>query len=184
MKIRISEQAGGLDSPTRLQKYLSRLQILESIVPVWPPSKEILRASNKFNVIVDLDQIASRTVNSPRPLTTRLSRTDLSQSFEGWILKREGSDCNRHVFLPGRVDPSNLPPDRGHFRWLKQSYVPTLRQLGEWRIILVDCQPLWVVHTAPGNGEGEGLLASGCGSVPGRNEVGTSINHPSRSDWF
>ncbi|KAG1771569.1 hypothetical protein EV702DRAFT_1048922 [Suillus placidus] len=130
-------------------------QMLESIVPVWPPSREILRASIKFNVIVNLDQIATRMVNSPRPRTTLLSRNNVSQSFEGWILKREGSDCNRHVLLPGKVDPLNLPPDCGHFRWLKQSYVPTLRKLGEWRIILVDCLPLWVVHTAPGNREEE-----------------------------
>ncbi|KAG2081868.1 hypothetical protein BD769DRAFT_1683594 [Suillus cothurnatus] len=129
--------------------------MLESIVPVWPPSKEIRHASMKLNVIVDLDQIASRMVNSPRPVTTLLSHTDVSQSFDNWILKREGSDCNRHVLLPERVDPLNLPPDRGRFRWLKQSYVPTLQKLGEWRIILVDCQPLWVVHTAPGNAEAE-----------------------------
>ncbi|KAG2057233.1 hypothetical protein BDR06DRAFT_951884 [Suillus hirtellus] len=132
-----SKQAGGLDSPTRLQKYLSRLQILELIVLVWPSSKEILHASNKFNVIVDLNQIASRMVNFPRPLTTCLSRINLSQSFEGCILKHEGSDCNHHIFLPGQVDLLNLLPDH------------------EWWIILVDCQPLWVVHMAPGNGEGE-----------------------------
>ncbi|KAG2362865.1 hypothetical protein BDR07DRAFT_1484225 [Suillus spraguei] len=146
---------GGLDSPVQLQQYLSGLQILESIVPVWPPSQEMLHGSRKFNVINDLDQIASRMANSPRPQTTILSRTDISQSFEGWILKREGSDCNRHVLLPGQVDPLNLPPDRGQFRWLKQSYVPALRTLGEWRIVLVDCQPVFVVHTAPGNGQGE-----------------------------
>ncbi|KAG1838461.1 hypothetical protein DFJ58DRAFT_733834 [Suillus subalutaceus] len=144
-------QAGGWGSSAQLQQYIYGLQMLESIVPVWPPSREILRASIKFNVIINLDQIASRMVNSPRPRTTLLSRNDVSQSFAGWILKREGSDCNRHVLLPGKVDPLNLPPDCGHFRWLKQSYVPTLRKLGEWRIILVDCLPLWVVHTAPGN---------------------------------
>ena len=144
-----------MDSPAQLQQYLCRLQMLESTVPVWPPSREMLHASRKFNVITDLDQIASRTINSPRPLTTILSRADVSQSFEGCILKREGSDCARHVLLPGGVDPSNLPSDLGHFRWLKQSYVPSLQKLGEWRMILVDCQPLWVVHTAPGNGEGE-----------------------------
>ncbi|KAG1839726.1 hypothetical protein DFJ58DRAFT_845586 [Suillus subalutaceus] len=148
-------QADGWDSLALLQQYLSGLQMLESIVPVWPLSKEMLHASLKFNVIINVDQIASRTVNSPRPLTTLLSHNDVSQSFEGCILKREGSDCNWHVLLPGKVDPLNLPPDRGHFRWLKQSYVPTLQKLGEWWIILVDCQPLWVVHMAPGNGEGE-----------------------------
>jgi hypothetical protein len=79
----------------------------------------------------------------------------MSQSFEGFILKREGSDCTRHVLLPDRVDPLNLPPDLGHFRWLKQSYVPTLQRLGEWRMILVDCKPLYVIHTAPGNREQE-----------------------------
>ncbi|KAG2088842.1 uncharacterized protein F5147DRAFT_780850 [Suillus discolor] len=124
-------------------------------MPVWPPSREVLRASRKFNVIMDLDQIATRMVNSPRPLTTILSHTNVSQSFEGFILKREGSDCTRHVLLPDRVDPLNLPPDLGHFRWLKQSYVPTLQQLGEWRMILVDCKPLYVIHTAPGNREQE-----------------------------
>ncbi|KAG1827843.1 hypothetical protein DFJ58DRAFT_738174 [Suillus subalutaceus] len=93
------------------------------------PSREILRASIKFNVIVNLDQLHPEWNSQTR--TTLLSRNDVSQSFAGWILKREGN-C-------------------GHFRWLKQSYVPTLRKLGEWRIILVDCLPLWVVHTAPGN---------------------------------
>ncbi|KAG2335749.1 hypothetical protein BDR05DRAFT_971466 [Suillus weaverae] len=150
-----SERADGWGSSAQLQQYLCGLQTLESIVPVWPPSREILHASIKFNVIVNLDQIAARMVNSPRPQTTPLSRNDVSQSFEGWILKREGSDCNRHVLLPGKVDPLNLPRDCGHFRWLKQSYVPTLRKLGEWRIMLVDCLPLWVVHTAPGNREEE-----------------------------
>ncbi|KAG2353214.1 hypothetical protein BDR07DRAFT_1383383 [Suillus spraguei] len=150
-----SERNSGLNSLVQLQQYLSGLQTLESIVPVWPPSREMLRASKKFNVIIDLDQISSGMVNSPRPRTTLLSRTDGSQSFQGYILKCEGSDCQCHVILPGRVDSLNLPPDHGHLRWLKQSYVPTLRELGEWRVILVDCRLLWVVHTAPGNGETE-----------------------------
>lgn len=153
--VRISERDVDLDSPAQLRRYLCGLQMLESIMPVWPPSREMLHASIKFNVIVNLDQISSGMVNSPRPQTTLLSRADASQSFEGWILKREGSDCNRHVLLPGKVDPFNLPLDKGHFRWLKQSYVPTLQKLGEWRIVLVDCQPLWVVHTAPGNRQEE-----------------------------
>ncbi|KAG1853983.1 hypothetical protein F4604DRAFT_1932952 [Suillus subluteus] len=110
-------QAGGWGSSAQLQQYIYGLQMLESIVPVWPPSREILRASI--------------------PRTTLLSRNDVSQSFAGWILKREGSDCNRHVLLPGKVDPLNLPLDCGHFRWLKQSYVPTLRKLGEWQQELV-----------------------------------------------
>jgi hypothetical protein len=150
-----SEQGSGMDSKIQPQRYLCGLQILESIMPVWPPSREVLRASRKFNVIMDLDQIATRTVNSPRPLTTILSHNNTSQSFEDFVLKREGSDCTRHVLLPDSVDPLNLPPDLGHFRWLKQSYVPALQRLGEWRMILVDCKPLYVIHTAPGRREQE-----------------------------
>jgi len=71
------------------------------------------------------------------------------QGFEGFVLKREGSDGTRHVILPGDGNSSNLPRVQDGFRWLKQSYVPTLRELGEWRVVMMDCRPLWVIHTAP-----------------------------------
>ncbi|KAG2126333.1 uncharacterized protein EDB93DRAFT_1064493, partial [Suillus bovinus] len=139
----------------QLHQYIKRLQMLESILPVWPPSQEMLFASKKFNVIKTLDEIARNTTNSPRPQTEILSRTNRSQSFEGFVLKREGSDCTRHIFLPGTIDSFNLPRDKGGFRWLKQSYVPALRHVGEFRVIVLDCRPLWVIHTSPGNHENQ-----------------------------
>ncbi|KAG2048920.1 hypothetical protein BDR06DRAFT_1012566 [Suillus hirtellus] len=150
-----SEKGCGLESSSQLHRYIERLQMLESILPVWPPSQEMLFASKKFNVIKTLDEIAGNTTNSPRPQTEILSHTNRSQSFEGFVLKREGSDCTRHIFLPGTIDSSNLPRDKKGFRWLKQSYVPALRHVGEWRVIVLDCRPLWVIHTSPGNHENQ-----------------------------
>jgi hypothetical protein len=69
LKILSSEKGCGLESPAQLHRYIERLQMLESILPVWPPSREMLFASTKFNVIKNLDEIARNTINSPRPQT-------------------------------------------------------------------------------------------------------------------
>jgi hypothetical protein len=33
--------------------------------------------------------------------------------------------------------------------WLKQEYIATLRDFGEWRVILIDSEIQYVIHTIP-----------------------------------
>ncbi|KAG2057239.1 hypothetical protein BDR06DRAFT_969445 [Suillus hirtellus] len=134
----------GLESSAQLHQYIEQLQMLESVLPVWPPSQEMLFASKKFNEIPP-------TPPDPKPkhFPTLIAHSHLKALFSsGKAVIAQGT----FSFL---IDSSNLPRDKKGFRWLKQSYVPALRHVGEWQVIVLDCWPLWVMHTSPGNYENQ-----------------------------
>jgi hypothetical protein len=125
-------------------------------LPVWPPIREILRSRFKHNVIVDLDHIAERITRTARPRTSLLSdelmpvaaRKDMSRV----VLKREGSDCSNHVLRPDdvrKLSTSKLlkMARESPFRWLRQDFVPALKHVGEWRVLIVGGRILYVVNT-------------------------------------
>ena len=67
------------------------------------------------------------------------------------VLKRTHSDCGHHVIMPSDDvdrtwdilnDDLNIPGSV----WIAQALIPTLRKLGEWKVIIIGRQPLYTVH--------------------------------------
>ena len=125
-------------------------------LPVWPPIKEILRSRFKYTVITDLDSIAQDITRTARPKTWLLSDEWIPVISSGemgrYVLKREGSDCSNHVLRPS--DIANLSPFRllqmsteGPFRWFIQEFVPALKHVGEWHVLIVGGRILYVAIT-------------------------------------
>ena len=121
-------------------------------IPIWPPISELLRSRHKYNVICNLDDIARGITNTSRPQTALLSE---NHSIDGCVLKREGSDFGNHFYGPEKTckltssriqEMANEEP----FRWMKQRFVPALKRIGEWRVIIVGSRILYIVNTVNG----------------------------------
>jgi hypothetical protein len=103
---------------------------------------------SKHQVIIHLDIIASKN-SFLRPTTKFLEFGDIIPN--NTVVKRSHSDCGEHVFMPtdnGRdwTTFSKYPKIPGSV-WFAQSHIPTLRKLGEWRVIIIGGQPVYTVHT-------------------------------------
>jgi hypothetical protein len=66
------------------------------------------------------------------------------------VIKRTHSDCGDHVIMPTDLGDRNWDNlnDNLHILgsvWIAQALVPTLRKLGEWKVILIGGQPLYTV---------------------------------------
>lgn len=124
------------------------LHLLHKNVLVWPPPHECQQAAHKLLIIHYLDEIASSIIHSPRPITT-LWRPGDQLSLLGVVLKREGSDCGRHIYPNPTCAPQTPQGDEAHFAWFTQTRIETLRSVGEWRVVITDMQVICVVNTMP-----------------------------------
>ncbi|KAG9310742.1 hypothetical protein JVU11DRAFT_9347 [Chiua virens] len=139
--------APGLETWREVQEYVECLHRLHNTTPVWPPLEECQRASHKLLVVSLLDEIARTVTDSPRPTTRRLSEAEMPP-LENVVIKREGSDSGRHVFV-GKKPSGKLTTDEAGFAWFTQTRIETLMSVGEWRVIVVDMQVIRVVNTTP-----------------------------------
>jgi hypothetical protein len=137
-------------SSTEVDFYFKAMTYLGTQLAVWPPVEELVRASRKMNVIQDLDFVAREVTRTIRPVTNLLS--DAPSIERETFLKREGSDCARHVYNPRRA--AEISPEKlslmvsvYDYRWIKQQYVPELATVGEWRIIIINRRILHVINT-------------------------------------
>ena len=131
-----------------IQKYESAIEKLQQEVHLWPPQNQVL---NKFQLIKQLDLIAARRTISARPVTHRLEEI-ASIDPTKVVLKRTHSDMGQHVILPG--DETKYTKEYLECRlevpgsfWFAQTFVPTLRELGEWRVFIIGGRIVYVVHT-------------------------------------
>jgi hypothetical protein len=124
--------------------YVKALDQLERVIPVWPPTAEMLYAGEKMKIVEDLDRIASG-LGSSRPKTIPLN--EIAPLHEGWVAKREHSDGMRHVILPSWGIKERIW--QGEKRWFQQQFAPLLIQLGEWRAIFVHCRHMVTIHARP-----------------------------------
>ena len=130
--------------PCTLDQYISALKRLEKILPVWPGLTESLIASHDYNAIMLYDCIALEFTKTSRPITRVLSAKEDHNLPQA--LKREGSRSNDHMRIPwDRKMPGDLEVIGG-YRWMIQSYVPEWRQVGQWRCIMVDMAPCYIIH--------------------------------------
>jgi hypothetical protein len=130
------------------ERYVNLMKSLEREIPVWPPIDELLSSGQKLRTIQDLDSIAVR-LQYGRPRTMRVERPE--QVIEGWVLKRERSECMRHVIVPG-ITTKKQRKEAGVFSangstWIQQEFAPLLILLGEWRAIFVHQQHKATLHT-------------------------------------
>lgn len=138
--------------------YRVAMQRLSDALPVWPPVGEQTNAVKKFSLIKRLDTIAKET-GSKRPKSHQLTATKpvASQWKNGhWVLKREQSSCSDDVKL---LQPGTRPTTkerenflRGRYPWLVQEFMPLLRSIGEWRIIVIEGRAVCTVFTHPVDG--------------------------------
>jgi hypothetical protein len=83
------------------------------------------------------------------------------------VLKREGSDTSSHLVLPEELQNTTLKKlnkflkGKGRFRWFSQTYIPELRQFGEWRVFIMNGKIIQVVLTQPDNAVGGPKMSVG-----------------------
>jgi glutathione synthase/RimK-type ligase-like ATP-grasp enzyme len=72
------------------------------------------------------------------------------------IAKREFSDCAQHIIFSGqkgkRWDKIRGTVEGPH-RWFVQTYMPYLKDFGEWRAFVVGGKVKVIIHTTPKNGD-------------------------------
>jgi hypothetical protein len=145
LKIRNCAYALNADN---IEKYKREIEKLKQEVHLWPPQDQVL---NKYQLIKQLDLIAARRTISARPVTHRLEDIDNIDPTKV-VLKRTHSDMCQHVILPG--DETKYTKEYlecclevpGSF-WFAQTFVPMLRELGEWRVFIIGGRIVYVVHT-------------------------------------
>ena len=129
------------------------MRSLSEVLPVWPPVREQTDAVRKCILVRKLDDIAEQTQRK-RPYSCQLTATN--PPTDKWtqqllVLKRERSSCAEHVMLPNVETPLDedtratclLDP----YPWLVQEYMPLLREVGEWRVIVIQGRVEYVVFT-------------------------------------
>jgi hypothetical protein len=129
------------------------MRSLSEVLPVWPPVREQTDAVRKCILVRKLDDIAEQTQRK-RPYSCQLTATN--PPTDGWkkrlwVLKRERSSCAEHVMLPNVETPLNEETratrllDR--YQWLVQEYMPLLKEVGEWRVVVIEGRVEYVVFT-------------------------------------
>jgi hypothetical protein len=129
--------------------------MLDRHIPLWPPIDEILATSKKMCMIRLLDKIAANITHTARPITNPIC-LPLESVPQCVVLKREVSDNAAHVFLPAEIGRMtlkslNLKLNRmgNGFQWFSQTYVPFVRQFGEWRVYFVGGSVFHILVTLP-----------------------------------
>lgn len=125
---------------------LKSIRDLEMKIRSWPPTDQVDGPGRKDNLLYNL---ARQSVI--RPYTQNLRRG--SAIPLNTVLKRTHSDSQNHVLFPGSSnrdwDHMEIGPTGS--AWMSQEYVPALRTLGEWRVVIVDSQIQYTIHTVARN---------------------------------
>jgi hypothetical protein len=131
-----------------LDTYMSSCVNLSRLVYMWPSTRQINSVGSKQQFISHLDIIATKT-STLRPRTILLKNGNSIP--KNAVIKRSHSDCGHHVLLPNNKgrnwESLNQHPKIPGAVWMAQTYVPTLRSLGEWRVFIVGGQTIYTVHT-------------------------------------
>jgi hypothetical protein len=115
-------------------------------IPIWPPIEEMI-ACSKWAVIQTLDYIAKTFTKTVRPETVVL-KTPVTWVPKDAVLKRERSDASRHCIIPTDTRGTSIVQLNEYLKlnslddcyWLRQEYIPFLRQFGEWRVYFIGGQ--------------------------------------------
>ena len=122
---------------------------------LWPPMDQASSLGSKWQLIENLDIIAN-SEGSTRP-KSRLLKPG-STIPKGAVLKRTHSESGNHVIFPqGETHKRTWEYLNSHSeipccRWFCQMFIPHLRDLGEWCVIVVGGHPIYTIHTQPTSG--------------------------------
>jgi len=154
------------------EKHIELLRLLSNKVPILPPVDDMLALSRKMDVIKVFDLIAEQVTCTARP-TTNVVELPLKEIPKDIVFKREGSDMAEHVYLPhevARLTPNTLTrrlkKKSAGYRWITQTYIPQLRQFGEWRVYVVGGEVFQVITTQPR-----------CGATTAENVMNVDVLH-------
>ncbi|OAX34182.1 hypothetical protein K503DRAFT_803796 [Rhizopogon vinicolor AM-OR11-026] len=142
-------------------EYLLALRRLEKILPIWPGTAESRAASSDHNITTRLDAIAREVTQSHRPTTHLLEKKPPDHCTTSWILKCEASQSKNHtkILWDGGM-PCNL--EEGGCRWMVQHYVPEWARVGQWRCLMVDMAPFYIIHEPSQNPGSSSLTLPYC----------------------
>jgi hypothetical protein len=111
-----------------------------------------------------LDAIAREVTRSHRPTTHLLEKKLADHHTTSWILKREASRFNKHMKIPG-------------CRWMVQHYVPEWARVGQWRCLMVNKTPFYIIHEPS---QEPGLTTQNSLTLPYRREDGWTLKELAR----
>ncbi|KAF8556441.1 hypothetical protein OG21DRAFT_1506544 [Imleria badia] len=129
--------------------YQAHIYLLANQVQFWPPIEQVRSSASKWPTLCHLRIIAANQ-NRFTPSTIRL--TEESEIPPNAVLKRSHSECGLHVILPdAKSAERSWTYLKRHIHddefWMAQEYVPSLDDIGEWRVIIIGGMILSVVHT-------------------------------------
>lgn len=132
-----------------IKKFNKAMKALSKEVYIWPPPNQIETVGSKLTLINHLDMVAGRSTKTARPNTRLLLPDD--RIPKQIVLKRTHSDSGEHVIFPGDNNrnwehlrsQSNIP----NCQWFGQTFISTLRTLGEWRVFFVGGRIIYVIHS-------------------------------------
>jgi hypothetical protein len=129
---------------------------LAEYFPVFPSPSGCDSHGKKGDFVRKAEEIA-KEMKTARPRTEVPWDMTSGERPKGMVVKREYSDCSRHVFVPEHTEETaspkqikgedtryrkfleaNTDKDKEHFRWIAQEYVQTLQAVGEIRFMCVD----------------------------------------------
>ncbi|KII83012.1 hypothetical protein PLICRDRAFT_180816 [Plicaturopsis crispa FD-325 SS-3] len=145
----------GLDGWSTYPRFAELLEQLSEQTPIFPPPRDVISSGVKFDVILELDEVA-RSLGHPRPTSVLSLHNPILPSSQKLVYKREGSDGNAHVIhVEAGAPPPELPLVPG-LRWFVQPYNHDLLRSGEWRVYFLNGKIIWTAHTLtrplPGGG--------------------------------
>ncbi|KAK7684314.1 hypothetical protein QCA50_012638 [Cerrena zonata] len=138
------------------QQFDEKMDTFSRLIKVWPPIPFSRRGAFKLRRLQILDEIATTITHTPRPAS---SLWDGEGIPSGKVLKRTHSAYGKHVYLPSSPPPSvdelrgacDLPGRQ----WIVQDWVPTLRQLGEYKVYFIEKEVVWISVARLGKDGGE-----------------------------
>ena len=121
---------------------------LAEALPVWPPVPEQTDAVRKCLVAKKLDDIAKERRHN-RPYSCEL--TIINPPNDKWtteqlVLKREQSVCAEDA-VAHLTEERRTELLSNRYSWLVQEYMPLLKQVGEWKVTVIEGHVQHIVFT-------------------------------------
>ena len=139
------------------EMYKAHVALFARQTQLWPLIKLAMVSGNKWTMITDLWVIA-KEVGGYVPATVLF--TEDQEIPSSMVLKQSNSECGDHIILP------NSNPH--HWTWkykqgitskdmfrMVQEHIPSLTEMGEWRVFIVSSKIITVMHSRKETSKGD-----------------------------
>jgi hypothetical protein len=136
--------------------FIRNLKSLARFTYLWPPVDQASTIGSKWQLVENLDIIAALN-NQIRPQSRLMKSGDYIS--DKTVLKRTHSESGNHIIFPQDMlgkrtwEYMDAHSEIPRCRWFSQTYVPLLKDYGEWRVVIVGGAPAYTVHTQPASGD-------------------------------